>query len=294
LGRQLRKDPIEGFPSFIAYLCRRFFRLIPLMWVSICFAFILNGLRVPNPFALFYSTLLLQDIRLNIPLWSLQVELWCSLFFPILFWMFRTSGIFYNILLFIGFIFLSYFGNKPIFMQYWVFFHAGLLIDMLGSNLNHLKIKSPLFIISAYFLYILAPEFGIGPRNGNYGCWQSWVLLEIVACSLIVFFIVYNKNTMINTFFQRPLIRYLGKISFSIYLIHIPLLQFLLSKYPISSIWQLGVFSICYLILTFSISSLTYYWVEIPFNKIGKKLYFYILHPRLHNHLSKEVLEIKN
>ena len=46
LGRQLHKEPINNFFIFIAYLCRRFFRLIPLMWASIIFAFILNYFKL--------------------------------------------------------------------------------------------------------------------------------------------------------------------------------------------------------------------------------------------------------
>jgi peptidoglycan/LPS O-acetylase OafA/YrhL len=277
LGRQLRKSPIEGFPSFIAYLCRRGFRLLPLIWATTIFAFILDGFVHQRNFALLYSNLILKDISLNIVLWSIQVELWCSLFFPILFWMFRTSGVLYNVLLFIGFAFLSYFVKTPIFMQFWVFFHAGLLVDVLSANLNLSRFKNPLILLSAYLIFILAPEFSIGPRNWAYGAWQSWVLPEIIACPLILFFIVHNKNNAVNAFLRLSWIRYLGKISFSVYLIHFPILLFMLVKFPVTTVSQIIIFSGSFFGSTILISALAYRWIEIPFNNVGRKLYTYIL-----------------
>ncbi|MBA3536120.1 MAG: acyltransferase [Tatlockia sp.] len=277
LGRQLRKNPIEGFPSFIAYLCRRGFRLFPLIWATTIFAFILDSFVHHRNFALLFLNLTLNNISLNEVLWSIQVELWCSLFFPLLFWMFRTSGIIYNVLLFIGFAFLSYFVKTPIFMQFWVFFHAGLLVDVLSTNLNLSRFKNPLILLSAYLIFILAPEFSIGPRNWAYGCWQSWVLPEIIACPLILFFIVHNKNNSVNAFLRLSWIRYLGKISFSVYLIHFPILLYMLAKFPVDTISQILIFSCGFFGSTILISGLAYRWIEIPFNNIGRKLYTYIL-----------------
>ncbi|MBA2710865.1 MAG: acyltransferase [Tatlockia sp.] len=273
LGRQLRKNPVENFRTFIAYLCRRGFRLLPLIWVTTIFAFTLDGFVHHRSFSLLLSNLMLKDISLNLVLWSIHVELWCSIFFPILFWMFKNSGIFFNALLFIGCVLMSLLVQKPLFMQFWIFFHAGLLIDVLSANTSSTRFKNPLLLVFGYLLFILAPEFCFGTRIWLYGHWQNWILPEIIACPLILFFIVHNKNTVFNAFLHLSWIRYLGKISFSIYLIHFPILLLMLNKFPIGSLSQLVIFSILFITATILISDLAYRWIEVPFNNLGRKYY---------------------
>ncbi|MBA2652441.1 MAG: acyltransferase [Tatlockia sp.] len=273
LGRQLRKNPVDSLPTFLGYLCRRGFRLFPLIWVSTIFAVVLQK----GNFTDLLNTLLLKDFRFNPVLWSIQVELWCSLFFPFLFFMFRSSGIFLNVSLFIALTLISFFLKHPLFMQFWVFFHAGLVVDALSAKATSRKLNNPLIFILAYLIFILAPEYSIGVRNWMYGCWQSWVLPEIVACSLILFFIVHNKKSFINSFLRLSWIRYLGKISFSFYLIHFTLLQLLLVKYPISSFSYLVVFTLVLIALTVLLSSLTYHLMEAPFNRLGRRINNYIV-----------------
>ncbi|MBA2656783.1 MAG: acyltransferase [Tatlockia sp.] len=276
LGRQLRKNPVDSIPSYFAYLLRRGFRLMPLIWVSVVFAFLLFPFYEVS-FSILYKNLKLKDISLNIVLWSIRVELWCSLFFPLLFWLFRIQGIKLNILLFLGFTLMSYFVNNPIFMQFWVFFHAGLLIDALSANVKINFLKNPLILVIAYLIFILAPEFSIGLRNWNYGCWQSWVLPEIVACSYILFFVIHNKNSAFNSFLRHSWIRYFGKISFSIYLLHFPLLKFMIWKFPITSLANLISFATIFFVITIALSALAYRFIELPFNQLGRKLANYLV-----------------
>ena len=273
LGRQLRKEPINNFFAFIAYLCRRIFRLIPLMVASIIFAFILSYFK-GNPVNLssLMQNLMLEDISLNPPVWSLKVELYCSIFFPFLFWIFTKSNIACNALLFIALCGISYFWQAPIFIQFFVFFHAGLLIDYINTNSKkNIAWINPLSLMFFFLVFMLAPDFGIGPRNWGYGHWQSWVLPEILACSFIVFFIIHKS--WLNHFLRLPFMRYLGKISFSIYLFHFPLLSFMLDKIKTSSVLQFIGFTVVYLVLVILISTATYRWIELPTNKFGKILF---------------------
>ena len=127
------------------------------------------------------QNLTLENISLNIPLWSLKVELYCSIFFPFLFWIFTKINMIWNALLFITLCGLSYFWQSPIFIQFFVFFHAGLLIDYINTNCRkNIALINPLSLMFFYLVFMLAPVFSIGPRNWSYGCWQSWILPEIL------------------------------------------------------------------------------------------------------------------
>lgn len=273
LGRQLRKNPINSVSNFMAYLCQRAFRLIPLMWAATLFAFILYCFKETNIcFSMLYANLLLKNISLNQPLWSLKVELCCSIVFPLLFWIFVKGNKMVNASLFIILCWLSYFWHDPIFIQFLVFFHAGLLIDYINMNCKkNYRIVNRLSLIFFYLVFMLAPEFSIGSRMWGYGHWQSWVLPEIPACSFILFYVIYN-NSYLNHFLRLSFVRYLGKISFSIYLFHFPLLKFMLVKIKAENSMQFLGFTVTYFALVFLIATATYHWIEIPTNRFGKML----------------------
>ncbi|MFA5961041.1 MAG: acyltransferase [Tatlockia sp.] len=279
LGRQLRKERVQDVSTYLAYILRRAFRLLPLMWAAVLFAFALQYAQTNSAnMSLLYLNLTLKDISLNLPLWSLKVELVCSLLFPILFWAFITGSKLWNALLFIGLSLLSYVWTQPIFVQFFVFFHAGLLIDYFnGKSQNNSRIANPLFLLFFTLVFMLAPDFGIGPRSWVYGQWQSWVLPEIVACSYLLFFIVHKSHSLVNRFLRLSFVRYLGKISFSVYLFHFPLLLFMLKKFPMAGFYQLAVFSLVYFSLLLCIASATFRWVEMPTNRVGRTLSTWLL-----------------
>ncbi len=267
LGRQLRKEPVNNFFTLSAFLCRRAFRLLPLMWASIIFSFILNYFNGINTgFSVLYGNLTLKDISLNAPIWSLKVEIYCSIFFPILFWLFSKCDMVWNVLLFIILCVMSCIWQNSNFFQFFVFFHAGLLVDHLNANY---KKKHPLVnlwvLIFSCLVFKLAPESFIG---GKY--WQFWLLPEILACSYILFFILHKCNSLLNRFLCLSLVRYLGKISFSVYLFHYPLLYFLQSK--LLAHCSFVCFTVAYLVSTLLISAFTYRWIELPINQFGKFL----------------------
>ncbi|ARG98731.1 acyltransferase family protein [Legionella micdadei] len=279
LGRQLRKEPIVDFFSFLAYLCRRAFRLIPLMWTTTILAFFLwNSMNRLDPSVL-RATLLLNDIGINVPLWSLKVELYCSLIFPIIFLLFEFGGKLINLLLFALFTTLSFYWHEPIYIQFLVFFHAGLLVDRIAKATYFIPQGIATLLLGlAITVLLLAPEFSIGNRNWMHGYWQSWVLPEIVACPFILLFIASQPSSNFNAFLRLTPIRYLGKISFSIYLIHFPVFLYMKNYYPLTGtlLNSLG-FLISYLTVVITLSSLTFRWIEIPSNELGKRLSSYIL-----------------
>ncbi|KTC84670.1 MULTISPECIES: acyltransferase family protein [Legionella] len=283
LGRQLKKEPIGDLFSFLAYLCRRAFRLIPLMWATTFLAFYLLNLMGKLEYSLLFNTLFLNDINLNVPLWSLKVELYCSIVFPAIFLLFEFGGKIVNFALFVLLTYLSFYWQDPIYVQFLVFFHAGLIIDKFSVKVTKFMPQSYILLLLglATMTLLLAPQFSFGLRDWNYGHWQTWVFPEILACSFILLVITSQRHSYFNAFLRLAPIRYLGKISFSIYLIHFPLFLYMKTEYTFTGTYpnMLG-FIIRYLALVIFLSSLTYRWIEIPSNNLGKKLSSAILKMR--------------
>ena len=100
LGRQIGAAPILTPAAWSAFLVRRVFRLVPAMWLAILLAYVIAQWRgIPSGvnLGMFGKTLILQDLSLMVPLWSLNVEIGCSLVFPLLYAFGRRFGLFCNL-----------------------------------------------------------------------------------------------------------------------------------------------------------------------------------------------------
>jgi peptidoglycan/LPS O-acetylase OafA/YrhL len=280
LGRMLENEPTLNFISYLAYLCRRLFRLVPLMIFTSIIAFIFMHMLFGVGYSLLISTFLFKDISINVPLWSLHVEIYCSILFPFIYLIFKKGGLILNVIVLLTCVLLSIFwDNPPIFLQFFTFFYAGMLADKLNSKFPPVK---PLFFYLGLVLFVtvflFAPQHTFSQRNWTYGHWHSWVIPEIFACPLIVLSILKVSYFRIGHFFRLPIVRYFGKISFSLYLIHFAPLLFLdhyLSMAP--DILKATCFVIAYFVSLIIMSSLTYHWIELPANNLGKKLSQFIL-----------------
>jgi peptidoglycan/LPS O-acetylase OafA/YrhL len=84
-----------------------------------------------------------------------------------------------------------------------------------------------------------------------------WIVVLIFICS--------GKSLLSKVVFENPIIEYIGKISYSIYLVHFPIIHALPQfKYPILNlIVPLGI--------SIAVSSLTYQFIELQFIKISHK-----------------------
>lgn len=89
--------------------------------------------------------------------------------------------------------------------------------------------------------------------------------------------VLSNKNYIGKILFKNIIIQYIGKISYSFYLIHAVVLILLDSFYPLlvsSGIYFKNSWE-CYMLYVFliviMISSLTYFFIEKPFVNLGKK-----------------------
>jgi peptidoglycan/LPS O-acetylase OafA/YrhL len=304
------KDFQQGIQrkSYWKYIGARFARVYPLhfvtlIWCSVCTIFVLSLSSGLHPFfkgifdlkAIPASLVMLQSIHLfdmtplNTPSWSLSTEWWVYMLFPFivpLFLKVRTGGrlIVFGLIVSL-YCFIRYIlnpmgftgeGNGPTIN---VSFDYGLLRCIAGFILGMLLyllyesrfffglFKRDLTFLSISFLIILGLHFGLDE------------FLILLLFPLLILSASFNESG-VKRFLDLPALQRLGDWSFSIYMVHVPLI-FLLWIYQLKvnpalfgdfikyvqrpQDYTTGVV-VCFALVTFTllVASLTYRYVEVP------------------------------
>ena len=288
----LASRPSKSFGAFFAaFSLRRIKRLLPAMLVCIGLTCIILLLIDPAPkaslrtgaaalFGVSNVSLYFQELDYFSPsirynsfthTWSLGVEEQFYLLFPILFWFaykpswaedvkrFLFVIISLSALSLLGFV--SYQASAPMVAYYMMplrFWELGIGVasaailyhrpDMLRDAGRFLP--API-LLAAMIMVFIAP-WG--------GAFVGHILIVALTTALLFVGVKGKDQTRLLT--NRPA-RYIGNISYSLYLWHWPLLAFgLLAPY---SLWANPVVSIC---SAFLVAILSYHFVEQPFQRI--------------------------
>ena len=254
--------------EIIKYLKKRFLRIYPLHFFTLLMIIILIflfNIFVNKEFNIFndYYTLkslilnfllihswgILNELTWNVPSWSISTEFFAYLFFPIFFNLRNNTKLFLFIIVII-FYFFIYIEKNTLNYHYDYGIIRNLASFILGYyifktstkiNFNHSYLIGIITLFFALFIY--------------YGHDIYFILL------VIPFFF-----TVISTkYYEIKILKFLGKISFSIYMnqwVVIGLLNNIHNRY-----FDLGLIS--YIALTISLtillSSFTYYFIEKKF-----------------------------
>jgi peptidoglycan/LPS O-acetylase OafA/YrhL len=284
LAIQLQRQPVVNLSTYLAYLVRRCFRLLPAMWGTIVLAYIVlrptGYLTAPHP-GLMLRSMLFEDDTLDLPLWTMGVEMTCSVIFPLLFWLHSKLPSSGKIGLLAVLAAVPTLGDipgipkLPLSTEFVVFFEAGLLV---GAALPHLtgfqrpRRAVPLLIVAA-LTWMLAPQFLTAGFNQNR--WQAWMWLEIPACFLILAIVAAQGEHRFIRLLRSAAARHLGRISYSLYLLHyvigIRTLTILQKKGMIATpgwlLWFAGAG-----ILSLLLATLMFKYVEQPGIRLGRHL----------------------
>lgn len=220
-------------------------------------------------------------------IWSLIHEMRISIIFPFIMLVVVRKNLKYSIgfaLLLSGLSVAYAFIAKPPFMgtelytsiHYASIFIVGALLAKHIDNIKQIflrinyKRKLVLFLIGfilfdyAHPSFILNRIFGLSPFIRM--VIDTW-FTTIGASILIIFALLSVKFSSI---LRKPYISYIGKISYSLYLIHVPII--LSCIHLLKNTMPIGAIIIITIPLTIAVSSILYYLVEKPAIKLGKKL----------------------
>jgi peptidoglycan/LPS O-acetylase OafA/YrhL len=204
------------------FITRRLFRILPALWASVLFAAVVwNLLARPVSLAEVARHLWLAETWLNTPLWSLRVELVNSALLPLMWWAcgkLNTSG---QLAVLLGLIGLSAhsFGLPGIGFAY--AFWLGLMVPYLGralvSRLNPAALG--LLLVASVVVFFL---------SRNLALLSGMHIDRLIAAFpgfYIIAFLAYVPGGRLRSFMQSSPARHLGRVSYSFYLFHYPILD---------------------------------------------------------------------
>ncbi len=219
--------------------------------------------------------------------WTISLEIQFYIFIALIFFLFKKKSFKILFIIFLISFLLLFFKNLfvfkinlkelyldnyfLIFSRLWEFIFGSLISIYLNSKKKIIYLKKSNYLKNLGLLLIFLSLFLIqSPRD--YPNFQT--LIPTAGTALIL---IYNNDNNSNFILQNRILAYLGKMSYSLYLWHFPILIFFLYNFN----FDLNNFqNLLILILTFCISFLSYNYVEIPFfkkNILSRKNFFIFL-----------------
>lgn len=282
---------IEDGLSAKKFLLRRYFRLIPIVFLSTVMDLVIMVLSTPFSFreridlvfeAVFsslgvFSVISGESSRANYSIWYINVLLYCYVLFYISFRLMKrvsNKSRFYQFVvpmffMVLGMVILKFgieipFANEYIGRGLFAFFCGmiiGVVIDRIRlSDRWLLPITLPLLILS------------ILPFCFSYLC-ESKPYIILVCYANILFL---SNSQCLNRIFDKPVFELLANISFHAFCFHLPVRN-LLMRFFIFDSFKLFVFShglismILYMLIVYAISYLTYQTIEKPLIGVFRK-----------------------
>ena len=284
------KKALKESSNFITFLKRRVIRIFPVYWIIITI-FLLIQIALPAFYKTPYDLTLINllntyclmpdHIMINSVSWTLTYELFFYILFSLAF-LIRSQKILiilsctYVLVLIFASSFLSYgFSNNrwisvifyPMNIEFFMGIAVALLVPLINISISKflIVIGSILFIAAAlisnldYYLF----------RNGFdrviiFGIPSFCILLGVVRLEL-------NKQYCIHNF-----LLYLGEASYSLYLIHLPLIVAaikIIAKFKISNNLILQLLAVFLIIMICIISIIFFKKIENPLiNKLNRKI----------------------
>ena len=274
LARSLeyRKDKCENY-IYQKYFIRRFFRIAPLYYLLLLFSYIfLQGIGVNeltkvdislvNLLIHFFFLDQISVLYINNIIgveWTVAVEYSFYILLPFI--VFQSNKFLFR--LFVFSIFLSMivlFFRKYYYIDGW-WLHYTLLewfyvfvggVILYKNEIPKIILNNMNMLIFIILINMIIMSFIKFPFQHYY-----------MFVNLVLFFIYLKHSFRVN--FINNVMAYIGKISFSLYLIHYIILRYAKEYFDMS--FETLLLS---LIVTFIISVLTFYLIEQPFIKVGK------------------------
>ena len=263
----LQFDALAGTPwqRYLVFSVRRFFRIAPAMYVVVFAAFALAVIYGTADSRAFRSALLFNGRYLVGPLWTITVEMACSLVFPLLFYISRR-GVALNAITLVVLYALMGEGRAPEWMRYTIFFHLGALVGPYGRHF-----ADRMLLIVALPVYCLAAPLST--------CFNAPPLdyLRLTGLAAFVMLCAVVHRSVFEKALSHPAARLLGKISYSLYLVHYVLLELAVRSlgavsWPLPVLAKQAILAAIVVPMSIVVAKWMQMSIEAPMNALGRSL----------------------
>jgi peptidoglycan/LPS O-acetylase OafA/YrhL len=270
--------------TYVAFLTRRFFRLLPPLWAAIVFSFIIQvhrGATYDLPSVL--NFLFLADLSINPVEWSLVLEIAVCMIYPLLLFALRRLSVSAQALVLVAVAAMQL--RDPIQLHYGetvaplplYCFCLGIVVPTLGRMIIEgplARISAPLAASALVAIGLSAPiaafaEFYPTPLAQRVSV--IWNILTVpTAAFYLISWLVYADRPI--SILKNSAALFLGKTSYSIYILHGPIMA---ATWEIVTSFsspreRLFVGLLVVIPPTLILSYINYHYVERPSIKLGK------------------------
>lgn len=283
---------LSGFVMWVAdsntgnpwiYWAKRFARIYPTYLLALLLT--LSVTHGVDPTAVYLDALLLQawvpgfPLQINVPGWSLSVEMFFYLLFPLIAVLLSHWSLRRVVLVIVAFWVLSqavYFSAGFPDKVYFPLFHLnGFLIGILAGIIYHSSPKYPAILFPVTSLLVLATPFSVNVFSSS-----LQPLAGLYAPIFAAFILALSCHTGIVTIvFSNEMLVLLGESSYSLYILQVPVHQMLGTVGEhISS----GYFFYLYLLVLIIVAVAVHLlfekpmrrWIVKEISKLGERQYF--------------------
>jgi peptidoglycan/LPS O-acetylase OafA/YrhL len=285
------KAPIKNF------FLRRFFRIAPMYYIGICYYLLQDGfgprywlgdqthitvLNIISNFTFLHGFNPYWITSLVPGGWSIAVEMTFYSVLPLLFSRVKNLNQAFSFFIFSIIV-------RALLQLFFMKFQL-ITDDSLWRNYLFLYFPSqlPVFCLGILLYFIITENESIRKISGKSILVFSGILLAQFSTGFQLFFpnhvlfgfgfliLGYGLSTFQFTLIVNPIVSYIGKISFSMYLVHFAVLHWLTQlnfidyadNGTLNYVLRFSIVSV----LTILISTIFYKTVEVPFQEIGKKI----------------------
>ena len=283
----------DRWKNYLKFIARRLFRIYPaylfsLVVIMLYLAFFhrpfvhsaatswFNSWYQSAPtFRHAWGILTFKDNSLNNVVWTLRYELLCSSLLPPFHWLSRRLSPFCNFL-----VFCAIAGIFPLlgsgFAKYFHLFYLGLLIPVAMKSFRFQQ------LLESRWRDIAMLIFTAGALLAGNELWMRpglRVISDIFAW-LLVLTVAADGSPLFHRFLAPRVVRFYGRISYSFYLLHFVVMYVIAKQlfFKLDGEFVTGnAYWLSFVLLIFSFGGatplawLSWKWIEVPVNKLGKR-----------------------